>query len=416
MKVENNTLNEKPIDQGDGLEAIWDIDEPSFDEAFGTSDNPDPIIGALEDQASTQKDVEDNSEQNKEDILLDLDETKEEEDTSNSNQSDDEGVDALINSDDESSLKEKESDGSKDTEGVEMDDNEFLTFAKVLAEKELLDISEDEEIEPTLEGLMGAFGKTINNRVNEEIELFQKGLPMEGRELLKHLMDGGNVGDFKEAYNTPEYGKVDISGNKESNQKWMIAEYMRLRGDSQEEIMETLEDYADLGKLEKQASKAQVRLEQYNKKQREDMIERRKVESNNKEDKRKEVLTNIETTINDSADIKGFPLSRKAKKELLSYMTENAVKIDGPNGPQYVTQFQADEMKASQNVDDFVLKAYLRMTNYNLDGVKKKSKSDLTSKLRKQLQNKKGMTGTQATFGGNKKPGGGSRGNSGWDI
>ena len=87
------------------------------------------------------------------------------------------------------------------------------------------------------------------------------------------------------------------------------------------------------------------------------------------------------------------------------YSGETNVKIEGAEGPQYVTQFQADEMKAAQNLEDFVLKAYLRMTDFNLDGVKKRSKSDLTSKLRTQLQNKKSMTGTQSKFGGNKKPG-----------
>ena len=87
-------------------------------------------------------------------------------------------------------------------------------------------------------------------------------------------------------------------------------------------------------------------------------------------------------------------------------MTETTAKVEGQDGPQYVTQFQADEMNASQDVDDFILRAYLRMTNFSLDGVKKKSKSDLSSKLRTQLQHSKNRTGTQAKFGGNKKTSG----------
>jgi hypothetical protein len=73
-------------------------------------------------------------------------------------------------------------------------------------------------------------------------------------------------------------------------------------------------------------------------------------------------------------------------------------------------------MKSSNNIDDFILKAYLRMTNYSLDGVQKKSKSKLASQLRTTLQNKKRMTDTKATFGGNKTPGGATKSSTAWDI
>ena len=56
------------------------------------------------------------------------------------------------------------------------------------------------------------------------------------------------------------------------------------------------------------------------------------------------------------------------------------------------------------------------MTDFNLEGVKKKSKSDLSSKLRSQLQNSKSRTSTQAKFGGNKKPNSKSKTQGVWDI
>ena len=56
------------------------------------------------------------------------------------------------------------------------------------------------------------------------------------------------------------------------------------------------------------------------------------------------------------------------------------------------------------------------MTNYDLEGVKKKSKTDYTSKLRNKLQNRKDMTDTQARFGGNKKPGRAGNSSAKWDI
>lgn len=411
--MDKTLSEEKPITQKEGLDAIWDIDEPSFDEALGTNTDPDPVLGGLdlEDKSETPK-AEETEAELPDSIGADFDEEKVEEATKEKETPEE---DSELPEFDPGTVSEEESKEEATEEEVVTEDNEITTFAKMLAENELLDLGEGESAND-VEGLLEAFGKTLEGRVSEEVELFQKGLPLEGRELLKHMMDGGSVKDFKEVYSAPDFNRINVSGENVNNQKYVIAEFLKLRGDSQEEIVETLSDYEDLGKLEKQAQKAQQRLVQYDEHRKKELAVKRAEEVKKKETQREEVLTNISTLVNDSADLKGFPLTRKAKKDLLSYMTDTSVKVDGPEGPQYVTQFQADEMKASQNLEDFVLKAYLRMTDFNLDGVKKRSKSDLTSKLRTQLQNKKSMTGTQSKFGGNKKPGQVAKDSSNWQI
>ena len=396
MEMQENTLSEKPI-SNEVNDQIWDIDEPSFDEAFGTGNDPDPVFNVIE-KKKTEEKVPDMKKE-----LQDLDE--EEDDIPSSEP-------IAFNPDEiESSENPVSKEETSDEERSE--ENEFSIFAKMLAEKDLIDINE-EDFDPSEEGLMSAFASTIESRVKEEIDMFQRSLPSEGKELLKHMMGGGSIADFKESYGTPDYENISIEEN-ENNQKWIIAEFMRLRGDSAEEIQETIEDYADLGKLEKQAEKAKERLALYSKRQKENLAIKREEEKKAKQHQRQEVLTNISTLVEESEEIKGFPLTKKAKKDLLTYMTEPTVKIDGPQGPQYVTQYQADEMKASQNLEDFVLKAYLRMTNYSLDPVKKKSESNLSSRLREQLQHSKSKTGTQAKFGGGKKPVTSSKG-SDWNL
>ena len=229
-------------------------------------------------------------------------------------------------------------------------------------------------------------------------------------------MNGGSVNSFQQVYQAPDVNTLDVSGENSSNQKYILTEYMRLRGDSEDEIRETLEDYEDLGKLEKQASRAKGRLGQYYSHQKVQLDEKTKQQAEDRESKRKEVITDISSKISESGEIKGFPLTRKSKKDLLSYMTDAQVKVDGPDGkPTFVTQFQADEMESSQNIDDFILRAYLRMTNFNLDPVKKRATSDYSSKLKKSLQNKSQLTDTQAKFGGGKKPTIAKSGAS-WDI
>lgn len=423
MGKENQTLDEKPItgvgDSASAVNELWDIDETNFDDAFELETNADPVLGIdlgvePDPKADSKEEVEiplpleedDTEEEAPEELELDLDtfESKEEEEEEES-------------SDDEvNATKDSKKAGKKEKVEAVDSDNEFAIFAKMLADKELLDINE-EDFDPTEKGLMDAFADTIENRVKEEIESFQKTLPKEGKELLTHLMKGGKVSNFMEVYSTPELGDLNIKGNNIGNQKAVLAEFFKLRGDNQEDISEMLEDYENLGKLGKQAEKAQGRLVQYYQHQKEQLVVKQERAEVERVEKRREVQENIQTTISESDEIKGFPLSRKSKKKLMSYMTDARVKIESPDGPQFVTQFQADEMKASSNVDDFILKAYLRMTNYSLDGVQTKSKSQLASQLRTTLQNKKRMTDTKATFGGNKTPGGAaSKSSESWDI
>ena len=312
MEMPNNTLSEKPI-SNEVNDQIWDIDEPSFDEAFGTESNADPILAAIEDSIESTK-----ASTNMKEELTSLDE----EDAKDKTETPIVDFNPEEVESSENPVLEKDTKEEGTPEEVE---NEFSIFAKMLAEKELIDINED-EFEATEEGLLDAFSSTIESRVKEEIDMFQKNLPSEGKELLRHMMAGGSIADFKESYGTPDYENISIEN--ENNQKWIVAEFMKLRGDSMEEIQETIEDYADLGKLEKQAAKAQERLAHYSRKQKENLAVRREEERVARDNKRQEVLTNISSLVEESTEIKGFPLTKKAKKDLLSYMTDTSVKID----------------------------------------------------------------------------------------
>jgi len=412
--TQQNNLDEKPITNADApLDTMWDIDEGNLDDLITTNPNQDkdPVLGGLEiesesdDLLGLNEDAEKGS---------DLDVDKKEKEPA---KEEEELPELDIENFDAPEATEEGEEKEEAPKASEEEENEFSVFAKMLAEKELLDINE-EEFEATEEGLMDAFAGTIESRVKEELDLFQKGLPNEGKDLLRHLMSGGRVSDFVDTYSAPDVMNLEVRGDSNtaiSNQKAILKEFLKLRGDSANEIEETVQDYEDLGKLEKQASKAQERLAYYYQSQKQNLAAQQQQINIQREERRKEVITNIQDKVSNSAEIKGFPLSRKVKKDLLSYMTETTSKVDGQDGPQYVTQFQADEMNASQDVDDFILRAYLRMTNFSLDGVKKKSKSDLSSKLRTQLQHSKNRTGTQAKFGGNKKPGGKLSESSAWN-
>jgi len=418
------------------LDTLWDIDEPSFDESFGLQkegDN-DPVLKGL-DLPEPEQAVE-NVESSESALDLDLETPDEVEAKKRKKDWREKTPEELADEEEPENIrtgsegmkkeieeaKEKGDDSdiddiiNKETkEPVDSEDNEFTVFAKMLSEKGVIDLNE-EDFDASEKGLVEAVDHTIEQRIKEEIDLFQRGLPTEGKDLLRHIMNGGQISDFVNTYDTPDISTLNVTGDNFQNQRAVLKEFLKLRGDSSEDIEETLTDYEDLGKLEKQAKKAKARLESYYEDQKRALEEKTKRDSQAREQQRTEVLGQITDTISNSETIKGFPLSRKRKKELLSYMTTANVKVDTANGPQYVSQFQADEMNSSQNIEDFILKAYLRMTNFDLEGVKKKSTTDYTSKLREKLQNKKSMTDTKAKFGGNKKPGTGGRASTTWDI
>ena len=378
------TLNEQP--QTNQMDTLWDIDEPSFDKSFNLdSDLGDPL--------NLDKPEEEPKEEVKEEIkseLPDLDEEEKVETKKEETAEELPDLDAVIEDTPQPEAKEEE------TEAEETDDNEFGIFAKMLSEKEILDL--DEDFEPTEEGLVGALEGTVKTRVQEEIDMFQKGLPEEGKALLAHIMNGGKVSDFKQVYDEIDVSRLDMQAK--NAQVYVLSEYMKLRGDTPEEIQENLELYESNDVLGKHASKAQERLMDYQTKRKADLARKQEEAVKAQEDKRKEVVATINEKVEAASDISGFPISRKDKKKLLEYMTIPTVKV----GDDYVTQFQADEMKASNEVDDFVLRAYLRMTDFDLAKVKSKTVSKYSSSLKEKLQTRKKKTDTAASFGSNKKP------------
>ena len=392
--------DEATMGSTDTLDSMWDIDETGLDEALGLEKGEaDPILNIESEKETTKSEVNDVIE---EEIAEKTEEKPEETEFSEENVDEKEDI----------KVKKEEKVPEKET-SEDQNENEFSLFAKMLAEKEILDL--DEDFDPTEQGLVDAFEKNISSRVGEEINSFQQSLSQDGKELLAHLMNGGKVSDFTEAYSGVDVVHLDISGDKEDNQKLVMREFLRLRGDSTEEIEETLKDYKDLGKLSSQANKAKTKLTNYYNNQKQQLAQKQKEAKQKEEQKRVDVINTIQGTITDSAEIKGFPLSRKHKKDLVSYMTNANVKTTGADGqPTYVTKFQADEMEASQDINDFILRAYLRMTSFDLTNANKKAVSGYSSKLKSALQNKKTMTDTKAKFSGSK---GASKGNdSSWDI
>ena len=402
--MSKETLDSKPITND--LE-IWDIDDSNLDSLIEEpkSSTEEPVLDFDAPKGKAKQDMFDDFEEEeapKKKETPKAEESEEEEEELPEFDPGEEPEEEEDDDDEKEPLGDKKA--AKEELETEEEDNEFSVFAKMLNENELLDLPED--FEASEEGLMDAFAGTIESRVKEEIELFQKSLPEEGKDLLRHLMQGGSVASFTNVYAAPDVTKVTLEGQKNIfNQRTVLQEFLRLRGDNPEDIKETIQDYEDLGKLEQQSKKAQQKLASYYDAQKKQLAQKQEQEQAQRLQKREEVLNNIQKTITDSTEIKGFPMSRKVKKDLISYMTDNTVKIDTPNGPQYVTQFQADEMEAGKNVDDFILRAYLRMTDFSLDGVKKKTTTDLSSKLKDQLQRSKSKTATQAKFGGNKKTG-----------
>ena len=196
--------------------------------------------------------------------------------------------------------------------------------------------------------------------------------------------------DFVDTYSQFNYNEVNVKANKNQPEVGVLTEFAKLRGDAPEEIAENLELYEDSGLLEGKALRAQERLAAYQEQQKQQFAAKQEEANRAKEQQRQEVVSNIQEKISTVEELKGIPLSKKVKKQLLSYMTVPSVRSTAPDGTvKYVTQFQADESKNPNDLDEFISKAYLRMTDYDLSSAKKRTVSDFSSKLRNSLQNKR---------------------------
>lgn len=215
----------------------------------------------------------------------------------------------------------------EEEEEYESSPEDFNLF-KTFAEEGIISLGEDEEIpeDADLEWFAERAKAKVQADVNSAIEEYKETLPEEVRYLLDNYESGVSIQDLlqadKKVIEVASITEEQLS-ESERTQKDILARYLKLSGESDEDIRDTLLDYEDSGLLEKMAKKAHGKLVQYEASQKEQLVQREKQEAQARKQQYNNWLSDLKSTIDTKEEIlPGIKLTDTQRKELFKGITQ----------------------------------------------------------------------------------------------
>lgn len=230
--------------------------------------------------------------------------------------------------------------------------NLFKEFTKTLFDKGVVDFDDsDEDFEESEEGITKIVDKTVQNRINKWVDE----LPDEYTKFLEFVQNGGKPKDFLDIY----YGSHSWEGfsiESEANQKVVIAESLRLSGDTEEDINDMITEWAENGTLEKRAKSALPKVQKHETASKQHIVEITKQKADKEKKEQKEYWDNFKKELYSKEELKGFKLTPKLKDKIWDHLTS----IDKRTGKtayqmKMETDKEASLLFALQSANDFDL-------------------------------------------------------------
>jgi len=244
-------------------------------------------------------------------------------------------VDGIVKDDTEEEIDEEDEilDGTLSDESD--DDNSgyssssYQVLAKALSEEGVLSISEDELKDVNdAEKIIGLVQKEINTRVDE----YKSTLPNEIKELLDNYEEGIDLESLlntkKEQLSFAKIKEEDLDEN-ESLMKKVIAKDLEMRGMSQEDIDEEIEDIFSLGKETTRSKKALANINKRLADKETAMREQAKQDEISAKKMYQERLSNMRKTVDDTKELAGIPISKKIQDDAFKAMTTVVAEVQG---------------------------------------------------------------------------------------
>jgi len=358
------------------LEDYFDNDEELFN-----FEKTDPVkLDGKDDKGKEEKPKDDNKKKDDDDID---DDDKDDKDSKDDPFKDFDGVDRKK----EATKDKKKDEGKKDTKDddtggdEEEDDVKFYTsLAHSLKEKGILSIEIDKDAEIDEDGFFDLQDKELEQRVDETIDDFFKGLDNDAKQFIKYKKDGGATHKFLQVYSQPTF-KPDLDLTVDSNKHKVIKTYLReIEGLDDEEIDERFEFLKDAARVDKYAKKYHtffIEKEAHDKKQ---LLERQAAAKQRSIDEAaafKKAM--IETVKKD--EVVGIPISSKERNKLADFIINASTKTK----EGYRTPFQIRLDKALDNDEETVALAKILMNDFKLPEIEKKGEQKKVQSIREKL-------------------------------
>jgi len=367
------------------LETYFDDDEELFN-----FEKTDPV---KLDGKDDKKDDKDKDEKSKNDKKKKDDDDTDDDDEKELNDDDDFSEFDNIDRKKEEKDKGKKDEGSKDkgkkdtkdddSEGdSEEDDVKFYTsLAQSLKEKGIFSIELDKDAEIDEDGFFELQDKELEQRVDETIDDFFKGLDNDAKQFIKYKKDGGATHKFLQVYSQPTF-KPDLDLTVDSNKHKVIKTYLReIEGLDDEEVDERFEFLKDAARVDKYAKKYHtffIEKEAHDKKQ---LLERQAAVKQKAIDEANEFRKAMTETVKKD-EVAGIPITSKERGKLLDSVINASIKTKSG----YRTPFQIRLDKALDSDEETLALAKILMNDFKLPEIEKKGEQKKVQSIREKLE------------------------------
>ena len=338
------------------------LDDITFDDVIAgdgveTITAEEPIAPAKEEEQPTETEdtledigIEDNVEEKEEEVEEDdYDENEEEED------------------------EEYEEDEYEDDNSA---DNSEGSVVNEILDKLGYDL-EGDSYDDTSEGLAAMTADIASKMADDRIDEVLEAFPLVKKHL-DYVLAGGQSQNFMEAYDPNlDYDQVVIEEDDYRSQKAILGDYLEMKGHDNEFIEEMLNDFEDTGKLYQKAEAARGALAKHQSKQREQMIENQRRETERAQQQQEQFWNKVSDTIDDHDDFAGIAISKREKNKFFDYLSTPVTK-------EGYTQRDVDHANADMEVKLAI--DYLMYKGFDLNGlISSKAKTQNAKTLRERI-------------------------------
>lgn len=337
-----------------------DVEIPEVDPEDILNQDDETDENDYNDQNRNTNDNEDNDQN-----VEDLDENEDEDENIDENEKDKESVDS------EQQTEEDDENIDEPLDLSEFESDISLFLKDKLVEEAGIDFPEDLEI------------KSVGDVINYLDELVSEASkPIYANEdvgkLDEYVRNGGDLKKFYSEVYEKQFNLDNFNLESESDQKKILKEQLKTQGLSDDLIKRKIERWEESGVLEEEAADALDWIKQDLSKKEEKLLEDQKKQRENMEDQQRQFVENVEASISNMKDIRGIPITKKEKQELVNYL----LKPTKSGRTQYQEDFSSDPNKFINNL---IESAYF--TKHG-DSFIKKAKDQASSSTYKDLQNK----------------------------
>lgn len=263
-----------------------------------------------------------------------------------------------------------------DIDNKESEEFSFNPFVKSLVENNILEFSDDLDLDDNEEGFAQLIEHNIQSKAESKFNEIFENLSPKAKQLIELELKGGNIENLSED-NFIDFSQIDLEDV--DTQKELIKDYYAEKDVDEKKVNKIIQELEIEEELESEAIKAvnyfiekqNAEIEEQN-----NLIKQKELES---ERYKEEYIEDFKNTLNEIDEINGFKLSKNDKIDLYHYMN-TPVARDENNST--LTQYDID----TYNLKDKIEIAFLIKNNFtNFDEIKRDVKTDVSNQMRNEL-------------------------------